>query len=527
MAVNLGQNVQATLDIQETVKGAATLIAEAIGLLQDNIRNRLKVCQQNGASAAQCIDKAIRDALTTVYSDASNSTGAVADNLAYLMSAAQQYASILGVPGVTPDISGVPTSIPRTFLEAQVVADLPQGKQLHFAEKPITTGEHIVAPSDLEFSPSYDVVTGITPDALSGGTILGWPLPTLLPTELNVGTQPAAAPVSVPTSASSQPSPVVSTEPQSISPVSSGSVGVTPPAAISPMGTSIVSGQVVRTLPGAGSISTPIAPHGAPPEGPITRGFPGRQGTFGGTSGGVIPTIIQGTPPIQSPTPPTSTGCPTSVVGLPTREDIYNGLVIPRNGMWIACQGVVAQITTDLALANQMGACGSWTVDGVNYYAVVDPTCPANNQTTTVPAAPPQVIPPAEPGKDTCDNLPADKTKWTPWQQANCGTGQINTGQTCPAPIVQCPTIPSNLTFDPSALCKCIQDALATANPVDLDQPLAFRFAPDDNLWKRNAMAFAGKPLDAFLASASGEEYLDWIDQDSKAPAAIDDPWDR
>jgi hypothetical protein len=47
--------------------------------------------------------------------------------------------------------------------------------------------------------------------------------------------------------------------------------------------------------------------------------------------------------------------------------------------------------------------------------------------------------------------------------------------------------------------------------PVDLDQPLAMKFSPDDNPWKAQAAAFAGPWLQDFFAASSADQFSDSV----------------
>jgi hypothetical protein len=509
--------------LTDTLATAKALLAQAVAEVQTQLRIKLGSCLNTLNGCQDTIRAAMRDAIGEAYGHYAGAAKSVADNLGYIMSAAQQYAAILGYPGVPADI---PSSVPS----AQATVDLisPANPYLFTPNVPLAGASGVVVPRDVGID-LRSLPTGITTQypgqtaVDSSGKVV--PLPSGLSAGMvsTPGTVPAGG--SVPSATVGGTAPIQGLPPivPVTSPTPTGAPS-TPPSTVSPVGVVPSVGLAPGTTLPAPVYTTPLTP----PTGETERiktpsGFTGFIGA--------------------GPSTPLPSGCPTSSEGLPLSGNIYGDfgtyqLPLPINatparvGMYFTDNGThiyqmrtarqgnygyeVQQDDGTYALASG----GQWTVNGqiVGGYCC---DCAALNQ-------PPGLIgPPIEPGKpvETCDSLPANKANWTPWQLANCGTLTVQpqptapTGQVCvpcPAPIV-------NISL--SELCDCIRNVVSQQLPVpvDLDQFRAFLFSPDDAEWKRNALDWSGQWLQEFNASDSSEQFSKDILSELSSPTRSDD----
>jgi hypothetical protein len=498
-------------EVQATLQAAKYVLEAALQQVLNGITSGLAACTATQQSAIACIGKLVSDQFSALYSTYYGSQQIVKDNLGYLLSAAGQYAALLGYPGINVDTSGIPADVSRTM-----DVNTGTGRNLNIQTQPIASGQATVIPRDVGWvqgdmpNPqlgTYDNNVGsqISGSGVAGAQQIPLPISGVIPSQNataasgasgGMGPVPASPPASTP---------------QSISPVSTGSISpVTVGGIPAPQGLSTV-GNVPIPFPMPGQLVSPKGSPGATrsiKSGIASTGNPPVIAGLGTTGLASQPT--QSSPgPVVTPTP---SGCPTSTAGLPTWTDFLPfGSVMPRNGMWLACGQVLAQITTDQAAAATGNVCFSTTVDGIAYWGIARIDCNAANPPQPTSVSPSPTAEPSPSAPDTCNNLSADQSQWTPWQQANCGTGTIAPTQSCPAPTVSCPApIVSLPTGD---LCNCIQAALngVEPDPIDLDEPLAFKYSPDDVAWKQNAIAFSGGWLEAYNNSSSAEQFRDAV----------------
>lgn len=481
--------------ITETLSIAKQILGAAYSEVENQTTQLINQCRQTQNDTYGCIQSAMQKAITSAYTTKANVDKVIVDNLAYLMSAAQQYASILGYAPIYIDLSGVPANVPRTLDVADPLS--PGGVDVN---QPLTPGQYNVVPRYAGYpddpSVSQPLTYNVVPDnpdksawphigPAPEGLIQQPPQTTLVqpspvsPTGLGVGIQPPGTVLSPGPSVTGQVTTPVGVPPATVSPVGTAIGSPMPP--ILPAGPTGVSIQPIKGLPA--SQRSRIGPN---------VNIPPVVGRIGESNGTVTAPPSPGTATV---TPPTSTGCPTSTVGLPDSQSLMPfGPIMPREGMYVLCGNMVAYLTSDLAVANQMGSCIEAVANGVTYYGIVDPSCPINQNLPTPIIGPQPLGPiPPKPPPDNCNNLPASMSNWTPWQLANCGRETIPTS--CPAPVVACPAPIINVSM--VDLCNCIKGALQDTLPVpvDLDQPLAFKFSSDDLAWKKNATAFYGKEL--------------------------------
>lgn len=494
-------------DVQATLDTAKQLLLSARQEIVNQISGTLYKCGSQYQSGNTCVANLIRDALASVYEQYGTGAGVVRDNLAYLMSAAQQYAAQLGYPPVPVDVSQLPPEVRRDLTSYSQLSPLEQGKQ-----SPLIAGTYTVVPREVGWETGQYPVppegtlaqpSGARLDVMGRQVDTGVPLPETLtivsPEKPSPPPPTAIGPIAVP--GGTVPTPGVAGYP---------APGV-PPA---------VPGGIVAPLGGQPSVgATPgltVPSADLTQEGPIFRGRAvastitetpsGSVSLIPPAPGGAIGALGVG---VQSLTAggvgtPLDTGCPTSLVGLPTVQQLDLGQILPAAGMWIT-DGVCAyQMGTYPDAQGRKPATSNFPLNGVDYYGYLDPSCPCNYGKTAVPVV--QPAPPAPIPVQSCDNLQQNQANWTPWQIANCQPAPV-TVSTCPAPVVSCPApvVSLNLT----ELCNCLKQIVFNQFPVpvDLDQPHAFVFSPDDLEWKKNALQWEGKWLEDMNGAESHDDF--------------------
>lgn len=495
------QGVRDSLELVKQVLGAA------YQEVQDQARQLLQQCKDNHTETVGCVRSALNTALQSAYKTKSDLDYIVKANVAYLMSAAQQYASLLGYQPLGFDLSQLPSDVAKTVDIVDPVT--PGGVD---KDKPLLPGVYNVVPrypgypddvraqEPLVFNARPDprdpnasayAVASINTPTIGGNVQAPF---TLVP--------PSQQPV-IAQQLTAQSTPIS----QALPPSSVGAPSVPPPATVAPTGSPV-------------GVATP--PAGATGQAGITvsgpsKGVPRSQlqiapgGAFAGTTTPPIDVSRIGGATEPAPpgvvTPPLPDGCPTSLTGLPTVMQLDTGQVQARLGMWVTDGQCAYKVMSEPDAVASGGKIGSpWDCTGVICYPVLLDSCPCNQQQPAPIIGPQPIGPiPPKPPADSCANLPADRTQWTPWQVANCGIGTIE--QLCPTPIVQCPA--PIVSMPVAEICSCIKDTITTnlPVPVDLNQPLAFIFAPDDASWKKQALEWSGKWLQDFNDS---NDYGDW-----------------
>ena len=509
-------------DVQAALDTAKQLLLAAREAVQKQIEGTLYKCGSQYQSGTTCIANLIRDALASVYEQYGTGATVISDNLAYLMSAAQQYAAQLGYPPVPVDVSQLPPEVRRDLTSYSQLSPLEQGKQ-----SPLVAGTYTVVPRSVGWETGQYPVppegtlaqpSGARLDYLNRQVDTGVPLPEPLtivqpiqpsPPVSTAGFLLPSGGVTVPTpGAAGYPSPgVPPTVPQPLGVAAGGlpSVGATPGLTVPSAGLS-QEGPIFRGRNVASTLTET-------PSGEVSLIPPAQTGAITSLGAGVSGAIAGGVGT------PLDTGCPTSLVGLPTIQQLDLGQILPAPGMWIT-DGVCAyQMGTYPDPQGRKPVTSNFPLNGVDYYGYLDPACPCNYGKTAVPIV--QPAPPAPIPVQSCDNLPPNQANWTPWQIANCYQAPV-TVSTCPAPVVTCPApvVSMNMT----ELCNCLKALVINQLPVpvDLDEPLAFKLAPDDVSWKANALAFSGKWLADYNGQDTADDFRKDVFKDYPATVAQD-----
>lgn len=501
-------------EVDTTLNTANYLLSAAITAVVDRVAGQLAKCETVASDASDCIGQAITKSLNAVYASSQGGQKVVADNLAYILSAAQQYAAQLGYPSAPINISGLPQSASRT---ADI--DVSPDRSIQTQTVPIGSASGPVVPRDVGWQQGdipYPAIaqqgSGIGQRYTHQGQLAQQNI--LLPSQLDGNVQTTPQPVS----------------PAGGLPLPSGGAAVTTPGAAGyhapgvPQTVPQTLGMAAGGPPSVGATPGLTAPSaGLSQEGPIFRGR-NVASTLTETPSGEVSLI----PPAQTgaigglgvPSPgvpaggvgtPLDTGCPTSLVGLPTVQQLDLGQILPAAGMWIT-DGVCAyQLGTHPDPQGRPPVTANFPLNGVDYYGYLDPACPCNYGKTAVPIV--QPAPPAPVPVQSCDNLPPNQANWTPWQVANCYQAPV-TVSTCPAPVVTCPApvVSLNLT----ELCNCLKALVLNTFPVPVDvtEPIPFIFSPDDSEWKRNAVAWAGKWAEDMNDAQSADDFADFVHKD-------------
>jgi hypothetical protein len=456
-----------TQDAANTLALAQELLDAAKIAIHAYLTEHLQQCDGSLQSCRDWLRGQLDAAVKLAWDKLAGAHKEIRDNLAYLMSEAEQYASFLGY-GQNP--TSVPPYATADELQQRVIDYLHTG--VGPRTQPLAPGRQVVGPR----AETPQVQTALDYDTRN------------LPQSLTVSPLPYAPPTDKPPSGVTTPLPT--TVQQSLSSVPT--VGPTQPPVAMPLPTiaaqSVATVSAVVGIPGALSPEA-ILPVAVAPGEPLTSPLDLTGG------GGSISPMQVGQPGLRGRGP---AGLAVPIAG----PAVIPGALGTQSNPW----------TFDTAGGNDWPLVkpGDWfkLADGVPELAFPSGVVPPSPWLsgaklnanlggyvlpTALPAGPPQPVTPIimGPQGEVCPVAGQPVINLTPWQIANCTQPTpVRPG----TPIVTQPvsTCPVNISFDTAAICNCLASLTPLPFPIDIDQMHAFRFSPDDAEWKAAALAFEG-----------------------------------